>query len=291
MSLKFAQNNKLLNGIYDFYLPNYKCDTQICKGATVLCIKYCYGNCVFRHSKDQSKKKLSTELIAKENYRISQTNSFVEEMNELIKKTKDVKRIRIHSIGDFYDYQYLKKWISIITDNSDIQFTAYIKNFVVLEKYMEEKKKVPDNFNVLISIYPDTYDKYFNLGGKEYIEKLCDSLKKYYRAKIYIVCSRETFLEKIKNPDDNSYFCNGGTQMLIKKYNLEEKEYENLFISDQGCNECLKCYSNDKCPEGSKIYAVLRASSQLANIQNLLKKRENKDKFKILRTLYSDKQI
>ena len=28
-------------------------------------------------------------------------------------------------------------------------------------EYMEEKKKVPDNFNVLISIYPDTYDKYF----------------------------------------------------------------------------------------------------------------------------------
>ena len=40
-------------------------------GATDLCKKYCYGNGVFRHSEDPSKKMLNTEAIARENYRIT----------------------------------------------------------------------------------------------------------------------------------------------------------------------------------------------------------------------------
>lgn len=295
MGLQFAKNNALLEGeILDFYLPNFSCGAEFCKGATDLCIKYCYGNCVFRHSNDKNKQMLTTEKIARENYKISQSPDFVKQMCDLIdatnaqrtKKNKDaIKRIRIHSIGDFYSYEYFLKWITIIKNYPEIQFTAYVKYFDVLENYMNDNGDVPKNFNVLLSIYPDTYDKYADRGGKDYVVKLLNALEKRYNAKYYIVCSREFFSNAIKNSNSNMVFCNGGTDLLCKNKPVEDR-YSNLFVPNQGCSECLKCYSNDVCPAGSKIYAVLRASSSLANIDNFLRKRENKDKFKILRSMY-----
>ena len=107
MGLKFSKSNGLIdNSIFDFYIPNSRCGVDIWKGATELCIKYCYGNCVLRHTEDH---KMGTELTAFENYRITLTETFVKEMDELIKATSGIKRVRIHSIGEFYNYDYFLK--------------------------------------------------------------------------------------------------------------------------------------------------------------------------------------
>ena len=270
-------------------MPNSKCQGEVCTGATELCKKYCYGNCVFRHSDDINKKKLSTEKIAQENYTISIQDDFVEQMNELIKRTKDLSMLRIHSIGDFYNYTYFLKWIDIINANKHIHFTAYVKNFMVLEKYMKEKKEVPDNFNILLSIYPDTYDKYAAYGGEEYIDRLFKKLLDYYNAKIYKVCSREYIHSKIKSKDPTLHICNGGMNKLCKLYNLDAEDFKDIFVPDQRCSECMKCYSNTQCPPGSTIYAVLRSSSSLANLKKFLN--ANKNQFSILRELYQKNQI
>lgn len=286
MGLKFAKGNKLLNGIVDFYIPNPSCEEGICLGATDLCKKYCYGNGVFRHSVDQNKKKLSTEIIAQENYRITKTDFFVDEMNKLIHSTKKVSKIRIHSIGDFYSYKYFLKWIKVIEQNPNIQFTAYVKNFQVLDTYKEAKGIVYDNFNVLLSIYPDTYDRYIEKGGKEYVDSLLAELIDYYNAKKYIVCSREYFRQEILKDNQTKYFCNGGTEMLLKwDETLREHDFSKLFIPGQRCTECLKCYSAEKCPPKSEIFAVLRAFGGLANINTFLKK-SDKSKYKKLKELY-----
>lgn len=52
---------------------------------------------------------MGTELTAFENYRITLTETFVKEMDELIKATSGIKRVRIHSIGEFYNYDYFLK--------------------------------------------------------------------------------------------------------------------------------------------------------------------------------------
>lgn len=52
---------------------------------------------------------MGTELTAFENYRITLTETFVKEMDELIKATSVIKRVRIHSIGEFYNYDYFLK--------------------------------------------------------------------------------------------------------------------------------------------------------------------------------------
>lgn len=294
MNLKFAKSNGLLSGeedrIIDFYLPNAKCDPDICVGATELCKKYCYGNCVLRHSDDPDKQMMMTERIATDNYAISKTAGFVDEMNELIRKTPNVKRIRIHSIGDFYDYEYFLKWIRIMRDNPEIQFTAYVKNFTVLEKFIEEGNGKPGNFNVLLSFYPDTYDFYADKGGKEYVDSLFDRLQKAYDAKRYIVCSKDFFISAIKKDEQGKYFCNGGTDMLCKQYGIDANQYEDKFIPGQGCDQCLKCYSDEKCPSGSSIYAVLRASARVANLDTFLSK-QPKDQFGILREMLNKNDI
>lgn len=179
MGLRFSKQNEFLNDeIVDFYIPNFKYKSEICVGATELCKKYCYGNCVYRHSDNPEKKTLSTETIAIENYKITKTESFVDDMDALIKKTGGISRIRIHSIGDFYSYDYFKKWIKIIKRNPQKNFTAYVKNFEVLEEYKKNNGKIYDNFNILLSLFPDTYDKYKSKGGKN----------------ILMVCSKNLFL-------------------------------------------------------------------------------------------------
>lgn len=286
MGLEFAKENNLLGGIVDFYIPNSKCENGICVGATDLCKRYCYGNGVFRHSEDSGKKMLKTEAIARENYRITKTDSFEEEMNALIQKTSNLTKLRIHSIGDFYDYEYFLKWMRIIEKNPQIQFTAYVKNFDVLINYKNDKGVVYKNFNVLLSIYPDTYDKYEKEGGKDYIDSLFMDLESYYRAKKYIVCSREYFRQEIKKYDGSKVFCNGGTEMLLEwDKSLKDQDFSGLFTPGEPCYKCLKCYSTEQCPAGSSIYAVLRASSKLANIQEVLK-RSDKGQYKILKSLY-----
>lgn len=47
---------------------------------------YCYGNSVFRHWDNPDKLMLNTKSIAQENYRISQTDSFIDEMNIILDK-------------------------------------------------------------------------------------------------------------------------------------------------------------------------------------------------------------
>lgn len=295
MGLKFAKGNRLLKDeILDFYIPNATCQDGICEGATDLCKKYCYGNGVFRHSTDPHKKKLSTEIIAIENYEITKTIEFSNEMCKLIeevsekrkKKNRKLKWIRIHSIGDFYDYSYFLKWIEIINRNPDINFIAYVKNYDVLKEYKDNKGEVPGNFRVLLSIYPDTYDRYEADGGKAYVDDLLEQLQRYYKAKKYIVCSREYFYQEITKKNPDKVFCNGGTKMVCKYYGLDARKFMKLFVPGQGCNECMKCYTSDKCKSGSSIYAVLRASGNLANLQTFLKK-SDKTKYKKLREMYS----
>ncbi len=300
MGLQFAKRNSLLKDeILDFYIPNPSCLPGICTGATELCIKYCYGNGVFRHSNNPDKRKLSTEVIALENYEITQSDTFIEQMCELIKEVSEkrkknnrpLKYIRIHSIGDFYDYAYFLKWIEIINTNKDIDFIAYVKNFNVLKEYKETGEDVPKNFKVLLSFYPDTYDRYEKEGGKAYVDKLFEELIEYFHAKKYIVCSREFFLMEIKKKNTDKLFCNSGTKMLCFQYKLTKKEYGNSFVPGEGCDKCQKCYSDKRCPAGCSIYAVLRASGNLANINRFLKLKDNKYKYSELRKMYEQKEI
>lgn len=276
---RFLSKDKRENGILGFSLPNKKCNNDVCIHSTDLCEKYCYGNCVFRHS-DSGKKILNTEVIAQENFTISKTDEFINEVCRILKEIIP-KRVRIHTTGDFYSLEYFNKWIEIIYKNPGIKFTAYTKSFDLLKKYKDRGKYLPENFNLLLSIYPDTYDTYIDVNGngEEYVRNLIDELQKHFNTRKYIVCSKERYINEFKKSVDKNYFCSGGTSRLKDYYPSDFDKYKRFFI-EEGCETCLKCYSEDKSPDDADIYAVLRASSKLADINTVLKK--NKGKYPIL---------
>ena len=264
MGLSFAKKNQLLKEkIVDFYIPNNRIVPGICTHATPLCNKYCYGHSVFRHSSDSNKKPLPVEIHAKENYEISKTSFFEKEMCSLIDVLKECKNIRIHSIGEFYDYAYFLKWINVMKSNPNIQFTAYVKAFDILKKYKDSNETVPSNFNLLISIYPDTFDTYAdeNGSGITYTENLINELCEYYHAKKYIAIFKEDFIFRINHPS-GEFFCNAGTDKLCedKKNKVYKSKYTKLFKPDVPCDKCMKCYSEKKVPKQSEIYALLRTN-------------------------------
>ncbi|GAA0075990.1 hypothetical protein UT300005_03680 [Clostridium sp. CTA-5] len=300
MGLQFAKSNGLLGEIANFYIPNEQRKSGVCKGATDLCKKYCYGNSVFSLSENEEDY-FQTDRIALENYEISLTDEFEELMCELLKTIRQ-KIVRIHSIGEFYCYEYFCKWIRIMKRNPEIQFVAYIKAFDILKTHKDLGKEVPNNFHVVLSIYPDTYDHYSKMGGKEYVEELLRELGDYYHAKRYVVCSKEYFKQEINKEETNKFFCNGGTNILLgkpgkkksenyneklEKYEEQRKKYIDLFDPEKSCAECMKCYSNDIVKEGDTIYALLRATSKLANLNTFLHD-SNPDEYKELRKMFPD---
>ena len=80
-------------------------------------------------------------------------NNFVEVMIASIKKKK-AQAIRIHDSGDFYNREYVSKWLSIMDALPDVQFYAYTKSIPLFEGL-----SIPKNF-VLI----------FSNGGKIVVE-------------------------------------------------------------------------------------------------------------------------
>jgi adenine-specific DNA glycosylase len=101
------------------------------------CKKFCYakkGNYCFKtvKAKHEANRIASLEL------------DFVERINlELVTLRKQAAKkglslvIRLHDTGDFYNVDYTKKWAQIIEQNPDVEFYAYTKSWINVEKHIK----------------------------------------------------------------------------------------------------------------------------------------------------------
>lgn len=100
---------------------------------------------------------------------ISKSDKFVhlmqKEMNKL-KKRKTKLLIRIHDSGDFYNKEYLSKWLFIIDQNPDIKFYSYTKSLHLFKNVIKRL-----NFKVIAS-----------LGGK--LDSMID-INKHTHARVF----------------------------------------------------------------------------------------------------------
>jgi len=77
--------------------------------------------------------------------------------NEIQQKLKSAKKqqkqlyIRIHSSGDFYNAEYLLKWLTVCEKFPEVQFYAYTKE-VLLLKLFDTYNILPKNFTVIYSM-------------------------------------------------------------------------------------------------------------------------------------------
>jgi len=149
-----TQNSKIakMTGVktYNWSIPAYSSTTgmKTCPNAAA-CAKGCYatmGAYRFSHVASAFERRLKLSLSPR----------FTLIINAELKRRK-VKRLRIHDSGDFYNEEYLTKWLSIIRANPTVQFYTYTK-MVSLFKQYDAEGLIPSNFIVIYS-YGGTEDK------------------------------------------------------------------------------------------------------------------------------------
>lgn len=137
-------NRKLQPDIAIWNLPHRK----TCPGATAECKKYCYAQKAERLYK-------ATLPFRERNFKLSKKANFAKTMIEALSKIQHkVRAVRIHESGDFYNQEYLDKWVEVAKAFPKIMFTAYTKSL-----HLDfSKAKKTKNMILFASIDPTTPD-------------------------------------------------------------------------------------------------------------------------------------
>jgi Gene product 88 len=149
-----TQNSKIakMSGVktFNWGIPAYRSADgfKTCPNAAA-CIKGCYAKMGAYLFSNVAK-------VFEQRLKLSQAPRFVEIINGEIKR-RNVQRLRVHDAGDFYNAEYLDKWIKIIEANPATQFYCYTKMISMFKRYIAEDR-IPDNFVVIYS-YGGTEDK------------------------------------------------------------------------------------------------------------------------------------
>ena len=178
-------NIKNNSNIFVFDLPAHKNKEGkiICPGAKT-CVKICYA---------QTKLYLmpSVKKAYETNYFYSKQKNFVELIqNEINSKRKKITHIRIHSSGDFYNYEYLFKWLTIAELNKNIIFYCYTKSIDIFKNNIDTINKFK-NFKYCYS-YGSKYDHLIN-DNLDYHSKIFKTEKKLNRLN-YIDASQDDLI-------------------------------------------------------------------------------------------------
>ena len=134
-------NHKLPREIAIFNLPHL----ITCPGATAECRQYCYA----RKAESQYPHSLPYRY---KNWEASKRLDFVGFAIVELSHMRTVRAVRIHESGDFYNQEYLDKWVEIAKAMPNLIFTAYTKS---LHLDFSKFRKLP-NTVLFASIDPTT---------------------------------------------------------------------------------------------------------------------------------------
>jgi hypothetical protein len=130
-----------------FFIWNLPCRVT-CPGKTEICSKKCYANKAERMYPNVRNSRM-------ENFETSKLEDFADRMIRKIWVMQDENSsfagfFRIHESGDFYSQKYLEDWKKICKEFPDIKFLAFTKSFHL------DFNNIPENMQVIMSIFPDT---------------------------------------------------------------------------------------------------------------------------------------
>lgn len=181
-----------------------------CPFATEMCKKRCYAK------KNETFK--TVRASRERNLEETKKETFIPDVIEILENNLSAKRhknkklfIRIHTSGDFYNEEYMKKWIEIsnyFKNNDRIFFQAYTKSVRYIKNILNsESLSIKDiNIHFCYSIWEDT--------NKDDIE-----IAKEFNLQTYTALNKDDFL--IQSQDKSKFLCK----------------------SD--CCNCQECYKND----------------------------------------------
>ena len=133
---------------FNFGIPAYLSSTGLktCPNAGA-CAKGCYalaGAYRFSNVAQAFERRLAA----------TQSDSFIDAMLSDIDKQR-AERIRIHDSGDFYNEEYLDRWLKIMRARPHVEFYAYTK---MVSLFNRRKNDLPKNFTLIYS-FGGTEDK------------------------------------------------------------------------------------------------------------------------------------
>ena len=179
-------NTKTGKGIAIFNLPAI----TTCIGCTGLCASKCYA----RKAERMYPKVLPAREANKEQ---ADSDDFINNMIEAVTKASKKKGFtglfRIHESGDFYNQKYLEAWKEIASNFPQIKFLAFTKS------HQLDFGKIPQNLNVVYSLFPDT-------------SKVLENMPKAIAVK------------KVEKLEKNEYLCPGSCAECNLCWNLKENE-------------------------------------------------------------------
>jgi hypothetical protein len=145
MNLLSRGNGKIGNGIFAFNLPA----VDTCPGLSAACDRCCYA----RRSRwlfPNVRRALAW------NFRSARQPYFAGEMVEEIGRRK-VRVLRLHSSGDFFDAEYVGKWVEILAASPRVRAYAYTRSWRIPEmRPALEELATLSNFKLWFSADRDT---------------------------------------------------------------------------------------------------------------------------------------
>jgi hypothetical protein len=109
--------NGKLGKIHTFSVPAGSC----CPGQTTVCAKQCYAKAGRFRLENVKRHHI-------ENLALARQPDFVTRMCQEI-VAKHVTRVRIHTAGDFFDWQYVEDWMRIAEMSPGVVFYAYTRSW------------------------------------------------------------------------------------------------------------------------------------------------------------------
>ncbi|MDY5098755.1 MULTISPECIES: GP88 family protein [Clostridia] len=136
-----------------------------CPYATELCSKKCFAkkNESFKRTRESRSKNLT------ETYKDTFVADMIKHFEYHLQRPKAQDKliiVRIHTSGDFYNFEYFLKWVDIaehFKNNKNILFQAYTKSMPILNQYKDIENI---NIHLVWSIWHDTPVEYNNLACK-----------------------------------------------------------------------------------------------------------------------------
>ncbi|HFD2052227.1 TPA: hypothetical protein ACF2DE_002958 [Clostridium perfringens] len=153
---------------------------KTCPYATDECKKRCFAkkNETFKNVRESRERNLNE--TKKDTFVKDMINHLEYHLSRPKAKNKNIF-VRIHTSGDFYCYDYFKKWVEISSyfkDNAKILFQAYTKSVIYIDDYIKSKfdylpsrmevEKILNSINIHIvySIWHDTSKKDVSIAMK-----------------------------------------------------------------------------------------------------------------------------
>ena len=148
---KLKETSKKLGlKIFNFSIPAYKTKAgKITCPFAESCVKYCYAQ------KGNYKRFPSVSEGMEKRYLLTKSIHFEALISTEIQKKK-IDAVRIHDSGDFYNKEYLNKWIKIAELNSTVKFYAYTKSIPLFKDII-----LPNNMDIIYS-YGSKKDELIN---------------------------------------------------------------------------------------------------------------------------------